>query len=74
MQKTFPTVLHGQGPYQDDVYQTRDGIENEKLYINAKTVGTGNESITIDSDQNCLIMGPVTFNCTLTINGTLKVI
>jgi len=74
MQKTYPTVLHGQGAAQNDIYQTRDGIENDKFYINSKTIGTGNESLAIDSDQNCLVMGPVTINCTLTINGTLKVI
>ena len=71
-QPTFPIVLNGAD--HDSVLQTKDGLENSFMYLNAKTVGTGTESIAIDSDQNCLIMGPVTFNCTLTINGTLKVI
>ena len=71
-QPTFPIVLNGVD--HDSVLQTKDGLENNFMYLNAKTVGTGTESIAIDSDQNCLIMGPVTFNCTLTINGTLKVI
>ncbi len=71
-QPTFPIVLNGAD--HDSVLQTKDGLENNFMYLNAKTVGTGTESIAIDSDQNCLIMGPVTFNCTLTINGTLKVI
>ena len=71
-QPTFPVVLNGAD--HDSVLQTKDGLENNFMYLNAKTVGTGTESIAIDSDQNCLIMGPVTFNCTLTINGTLKVI
>ena len=71
-QPTFPIVLNGAD--HDSVLQTKDGLENNFMYLNAKTVGTGTESIAIDSDQNCLIMGPVTFNCTLTINGTLKVV
>ena len=71
-QPTFPIVLNGAD--HDSVLQTKDGLENNFMYLNAKTIGTGTESIAIDSDQNCLIMGPVTFNCTLTINGTLKVI
>ena len=71
-QPTFPIVLNGAD--HDSVLQTKDGLENNFMYLNAKTVGTGTELIAIDSDQNCLIMGPVTFNCTLTINGTLKVI
>tara|TARA_Y100000816_G_C26083894_1_gene571668 strand:- start:859 stop:1080 length:222 start_codon:yes stop_codon:yes gene_type:complete len=71
-QPTFPIVLNGAD--HDSVLQTKDGLENNFMYLNAKTVGTGTESIAVDSDQNCLIMGPVTFNCTLTINGTLKVI
>ena len=71
-QPTFPIVLNGAD--HDSVLQPKDGLENNFMYLNAKTVGTGTESIAIDSDQNCLIMGPVTFNCTLTINGTLKVI
>jgi hypothetical protein len=74
MQKIYPQVLHGGGPARNDMYQTRDGIENNKLYINSKTIGTGNENLVIDADQNCLVMGPVTINATLTINGTLKVI
>ena len=49
-------------------------IYTMELYINSKTIGTGNESLVIDADQNCLVMGPVTINATLTINGTLKVI
>ena len=71
-QPTFPIVLNGAD--HASVLQTKDGLENNFMYLNAKIVGTGTESIAIDSDQNCLIMGPVTFNCTLTINGTLKVI
>jgi len=73
-QPTFPILLHGDAPDPDGIIHTKDGIENNFMYLNAKTLGTGTESLTIDADQNCLIMGPVTFNCSLTINGTLKVI
>ena len=74
MQATYPKILHGEAGNNDTIMMTKDGVENERMFLSAKTIGTGTESITIDSDQNCLIMGPVTFNCTLTINGTLKVI
>jgi len=66
-------MLHGDGGNHRHTVNTSDGIENNFLYLNAKTVGTGTETVNIDSDQNCLIMGPVTFNCTLVVNGTLKV-
>ena len=71
---TYPKVIRGDGGNDLHANLTTDGIENNFMYLNAKTLGTGTESLTIDADQNCLIMGPVTFNCSLTINGTLKVI
>ena len=74
MQISYPKVIHGGGGNETTSTLTQDGIENNFMYLNAKTIGTGTESIAIDSDQNCLVMGPVTFNCTLTINGTLKVV
>tara|TARA_Y100000004_G_scaffold129504_1_gene145995 strand:- start:158 stop:382 length:225 start_codon:yes stop_codon:yes gene_type:complete len=74
MDQTYPKILHGDHATHRHVRHTADGVENNFIYLNAKTVGTGVETVNIDSDQNCLIMGPVTFNCTLTINGTLKVI
>ena len=49
-QPTFPIVLNGAD--HDSVLQTKDGLENNFMYLNAKTVGTGTESIAIDSDQN----------------------
>ena len=74
MQATYPKILHGNAGNNNTIMMTQDGVENERLSLSAKTIGTGTESLTIDADQNCLMMGPVTINCTLTINGTLKVI
>ena len=49
-----------------------DGIENSALFINKDTLGTGSETITVAS--NAYMVGPVTVNCTLTVNGTLRVV
>ena len=51
-----------------------DGIENSGLFINKSTLGTGSETITVASDEGAYMVGPVTVNCTLTVNGTLRVI
>ena len=74
MQATYPKLLHGDGGNESHMVVTGDGVENAFLYVGAKTIGTGTETVTIDSDQNALVMGPVTFNCSLAINGSLKVI
>ncbi len=67
-------MLVGDHSTAAQIRNTGDGIHNEKLYLSPKTLGDGTETITIDSDQNCLLMGPCTINCTLVINGTMKVI
>jgi len=74
MEQTFPKIIHGDHGTHRHVRHTGDGVENNFMYLNAQTIGTGTETVTIDADQNCLIMGPVTFNCTLVVNGTLKVV
>jgi hypothetical protein len=51
-----------------------DGIENSGLFINKSTLGTGSETITVASDEGAYMVGPITVNCTLTVNGTLRVI
>ena len=74
MNQMYPRIIHGQGGKAQDMAMTVDGLENKLLWLGPQTLGTGNETVTIDSDQNALIMGPVTFNCSLAINGSLKVI
>jgi len=51
-----------------------DGIENSALFINKDTLGTGSETITVAANEGAYMVGPVTVNCTLTVNGTLRVI
>ena len=74
MQVSFPKMLIGNHATDSQTRHTGDGVDNERLYLQNSTLGTGNETITVDADQNCLIMGPITINCTLVVNGTVKII
>ena len=44
-------ILHGDGGNHRHTVNTTDGVENNFLYLNAKTIGTGTETVNIDSDQ-----------------------
>ena len=51
-----------------------DGVETVGLLIHPTTLGTGSETITVDANQGAVVVGPITVNCTLTVNGPLRVI
>ena len=51
-----------------------DGVEAVGLLIHPTTLGTGSETITVDATQGSVMAGPITINCTLTVNGQLRVI
>ena len=51
-----------------------DGVETVGLLLHPTTLGTGSETITVDANQGAVVVGPITVNCTLTVNGTLRVI
>ena len=74
MQISYPRMIIGNHATDGQIRHTGDGVHNELLYLSNKTIGTGNETLTIDADQNCLLMGPVVINCSLTIKGNMKVI
>lgn len=74
MQFSFPKMIVGDHATDSQIKSTGDGLDNERLYLQNSTLGTGVETLTVDADQNCLIMGPITVNCTLVINGTVKII
>ena len=74
MEASFPKMLIGDHATPSHMRSTGDGFDNERLYLQNSTLGTGVETLTVDTDQNCLIMGPITINCTLVVNGTVKII
>lgn len=51
-----------------------DGVESTGLLIHPTVLGTGSEVLQIDVNQAAVVAGPITINCSLTVNGTLRVV
>ena len=51
-----------------------DGVESTGLLIHPTVLGTGSEVLQIDANQAAVVAGPITINCSLTVNGTLRVV
>ena len=67
-------IISGEGSHEE-AQRTQDGIEvNSGLMLHKSTLGTGSETYTVDADQNGVLCGPVTINCTLTVLGTLTIV
>lgn len=71
---TFPRILLNDAGDHRKARITGDGLETNFLVLHNSTIGTGVETISIDTDQAAVLVGPVTVNCTMVVDGTLRII
>lgn len=55
--------------------ETSEGYETIGMFIHSQTLGnSASDILVIDAGQGAVMAGPVTLNCTLTVNGTLTIV